>query len=77
VLEHRALMTGSGRLEARRREQARAWMWKLVEEGMARAFRERPGMPEAIAREEAAVADQSRTATAAARTLLDRFFRAD
>jgi hypothetical protein len=31
-------------------------------------------MPEAIAREEAAVSDQTRTATAAARTLLERFF---
>ncbi|MBY0398895.1 methylmalonyl Co-A mutase-associated GTPase MeaB [Myxococcota bacterium] len=74
ILEHRALMEGSGRLEARRRDQARAWLWKLVEEGMARAFRERPGMAEAIAREEAAVADQARTPTAAARALLERFF---
>jgi len=75
ILEHRAALTASGRLESRRREQSRAWLWKLVEEGMARAFRERPGMPEAIAREEAAVADQQRTPTAAARALLERFFR--
>ncbi|MFO0687403.1 MAG: methylmalonyl Co-A mutase-associated GTPase MeaB [Myxococcota bacterium] len=74
ILEHRALLEASGRLEARRRDQARAWLWKLLEEGMARAFRERPGMPEAIAAEEAAVADQTRTPTAAARALLERFF---
>ncbi|MEZ4330467.1 MAG: methylmalonyl Co-A mutase-associated GTPase MeaB [Myxococcota bacterium] len=74
VLDHRAIMEASGRLAARRREQARAWMWKLVEEGMTRAFRERPGMREAIAEEEAAVAAQTRTATAAARALLERFF---
>lgn len=75
ILEHRALLESSGQLLARRREQSRAWLWKLVEEGMARAFRERPGMREAIAREEAAVADQSRTPTAAARALLERFFQ--
>lgn len=74
VLDHHALLAASGRLETRRREQARAWMWKLVEEGLARAFRERPGMREAIAREEAAVAGQTRTAAAAARALLERFF---
>ncbi len=74
ILEHRALLEASGQLLSRRRAQSRAWMWKLVEEGMARAFRERPGMREAIAIEEAAVADQTRTATAAARALLERFF---
>lgn len=75
ILEHRALLESSGQLQRRRREQSRAWLWKLVEEGMTRAFRERPGMPEAIAREEAAVADQTRTPTAAARALLERFFQ--
>ncbi len=75
ILEHRALLEASGQLEIRRRDQSRAWMWKLVEEGMARAFRERPGMRAAIEREEVAVADQTRTATAAARALLDRFLQ--
>jgi LAO/AO transport system kinase len=77
ILEHRALLESSGQLQRRRREQSRAWLWKLVEEGMTRAFRERPGMPEAIAREEAAVADQTRTPTAAARALLERFFQGE
>jgi len=75
ILEHRTLLEASGQLLARRRAQSRAWLWKLVEEGLARAFRERPGMAEAIALEEAAVADQTRTATAAARALLARFFQ--
>ena len=75
ILEHRALLEATGQLESRRRDQSRAWLWKLVEEGMARAFRERPGMRAAIEREEAAVADQTRTATAAARALLERFFQ--
>ena len=75
ILEHRALLEATGQLESRRRDQSRAWLWKLVEEGMARAFRERPGMGAAIEREEAAVADQTRTATAAARALLERFLQ--
>ena len=73
ILAHRAVLERTGLLARRRREQARAWLWKLVEEGLARAFRDRAGMPEAIAREEALVSDQRRTPTAAARALLERF----
>ena len=36
-------LRASGELEARRREQARAWMWSLVDEGLRRAFRAHPG----------------------------------
>ena len=48
-------------------------MWKLVDEGIARAFRERPGMKAAIARQEEAVAAQEVTPAAAARALLEAF----
>ncbi|HKK51029.1 MAG TPA: methylmalonyl Co-A mutase-associated GTPase MeaB, partial [Myxococcota bacterium] len=73
ILEHRALLEGSGELERRRREQSRAWMWKLVEEGLERAFREASGMPEAIERAEGAVERQETTPALAARTLLEAF----
>ncbi len=73
IHDHHALMKRSGRFEARRREQAKAWLWKLVDEGVGRAFRERPGMAEAIAREEADVEAQKTTPAAAARALLRRF----
>ena len=73
VMEHHELMRRSGRFEQRRRGQARAWMWKLVDEGVARAFRESPGMREAIAKEEEAVAAQKTTPAAAARTLVEAF----
>ena len=73
ILEHHELTTGSGEFDERRRQQARSWMWKLVEDGISRAFRERPGMAEAIAREEAAVTGQTTTPAAAARKLLDEF----
>ncbi|MAG32623.1 MAG: methylmalonyl Co-A mutase-associated GTPase MeaB [Deltaproteobacteria bacterium] len=75
IVEHRDWMMGSGELARRRREQARAWMWKLVEEGVGRAFRERPGMREAISREEERVGAQKTTPSVGARTLIDRFLR--
>ncbi len=73
VLEHHELIRSSGGFEERRRQQARAWMWKLIDEGVARAFREGAGMREAISREEVAVAEQKTTPAAAARTLLEAF----
>jgi len=73
VLEHHELMRASGAFDERRREQSRAWLWKLLEEGIDRAFREQPGMIEAIKREEEAVAAQKTTPAVAARTLLQAF----
>ena len=37
VEEHRAVIEASGSLERRRRDQSRAWMWKLVDEGIGEA----------------------------------------
>jgi len=76
ILEHRKLLQASGELARRRRDQARAWLWKLVEEGLERAFRETDGMDEQIAREEAAVESQQTTPAIAARALLDAFLDA-
>jgi LAO/AO transport system kinase len=73
ILEHRKTLEASGELERQRRDQARSWMWKLIEEGITRAFRNHPGMAEAIAAEERAVEDSKTTPAAAARTLLARF----
>jgi LAO/AO transport system kinase len=73
ILEHHELMQASGEFDERRRKQARAWMWKLLEDGIGRVFRELPGMREAIKREEEAVAAQKTTPAAAARALLQNF----
>ncbi len=75
VVEHHELMQSSGRFESRRRSQACAWLRKLLEEGIDRAFREQPGMQQAIERAEEAVAAQKTTPTAAARRLLEVFRR--
>ena len=73
ILEHHALTEASGRLAERRREQAQSWMWRLLDEGIARAFREQPGMAEEIAQQEERVAAHETTPAIAARELLARF----
>ncbi len=73
VLEHREVLTASGELDVRRRRQARAWMWSLVEEGLHRAFRSHPQVAGKIDALERDVAGRKTTPAAAARALLDAF----
>jgi LAO/AO transport system kinase len=75
VLAHRQALQASGELEARRREQARAWLWSLVDEGLRRAFRSHPAVARAIPVLEAEVAARKATPAAAARSLLEAFLR--
>jgi LAO/AO transport system kinase len=73
IQEHRQALEASGERQARRREQSRAWMWSLVEEGLRAAFR---GHPEVAARIEALERDvesQKATPAGAARALLAAF----
>lgn len=73
VLDHRAKLSETGELEARRRDQARAWMWALVEEALQHGFRNDAAVAAAIPDLEAAVEQQKTTPAAAARSLLDVF----
>jgi len=73
VLAHRSALEASGELAARRREQARAWLWALVGEGLERTLREHPAVARAIPRLEAEVQDRKTTPAAAARALLEAF----
>jgi LAO/AO transport system kinase len=73
VLEHLSAMEASGERQARRREQARAWMWTLVEEGLRTAFRGHPGVSSRVEGLEREVQDLATTPAAAARTLLAAF----
>jgi LAO/AO transport system kinase len=70
---HRAALSASGELEARRREQARTWMWTLVEEGLREAFRSHPAVAARIEAVERDVESLRTTPAAAARSLLDAF----
>jgi len=73
IAEHTAALESSGEREARRKEQARHWMWSLVEEGLRESFRANPEVSRQIAPLERAVQDLEITPAAAARALLEAF----
>ena len=73
VEAHRAALSASGELEARRREQARSWMWSLVEEGLREAFQSDPAVAALIEQVERDVEALRATPAAAARSLLEAF----
>ena len=73
IEEFRAMQVASGALIARRRGQARAWLWERVDAGLRDAFRARPGVQTVLAATLAAVDEGSVPATVAARRLLDAF----
>ena len=75
VLAHREAMQKSGELEQRRRRQARAWLWRLVDEGLEAAFRADPKAAARLPELETEVESHAISAPRAARILLDIFTR--
>jgi LAO/AO transport system kinase len=73
VLDHRSKLSATGELEERRRDQNRAWMWNLVDQSVAQAFRNDPGVAAAIPALERDVEQQKISPAAAARELLAAF----
>ncbi|MGH0036511.1 MAG: methylmalonyl Co-A mutase-associated GTPase MeaB [Myxococcota bacterium] len=73
ISEHRALLEKTGELTVRRREQARAWLWSLLEDGLHEVFRAHPGVAERLPELEHRVEERSLTPYAAAQTLLRLF----
>jgi LAO/AO transport system kinase len=57
VEAHRAAMTKSGELGARRREQQVKWMWSMLEERLTARLRSDPAVRSKLKTAEAAVAD--------------------
>jgi LAO/AO transport system kinase len=73
IVEHTAALESSGERQARRKEQARQWMWSLVEEGLRDSFRAQPDVSSQIDALERAVQNLEISPAAAARTLLEAF----
>jgi len=73
ICAHRSALEASGERQARRRDQARAWMWSLVDEGLQRAFREHAAVAARIEAAERQVESLQATPAAAARALLEAF----
>ncbi len=71
VLAHRRALEASGELAARRRRQARAWLWSLVEEGLREQLRSHPAVAGRIPLLEKEVEALRMTPAAAAREILD------
>ena len=69
----RAAQEAAGALVARRRGQARAWLWERIDAGLRRAFRSQPRVQARLADTLAAVDAGSVPATVAARRLLEAF----
>jgi LAO/AO transport system kinase len=69
-----SVMRDAGAFETRRVKQARAWMWKMIEEGLRDSFRRNPDVRAALADTERAVATRKLSPAAAAEQLLGRFF---
>ena len=75
VLKHRKTMAKTGAVEARRSDQALAWMWSEIRENLGEAFSQSSGVRRRIARLEAQVAAGKLAPTAAAERLLAVFLK--
>ena len=73
VSEFRRLQTASGRLAARRQQQATAWMWERIDAGLKQRFRAHPQVREKLDLFTQQVRAGQLAASTAARQLLDLF----
>ncbi len=70
---YRAALGPTGEIAARRAEQARAWMWSEISDGLMAEFRAQDGVKDQLAALEARVVLGEITPTTAARELLAAF----
>jgi LAO/AO transport system kinase len=66
----------SGELDERRRDQAAAWLWRLLDDGLQRAFRSHEEVARRLPELERAVRSRETSPTRAARSLLATFLGA-
>jgi LAO/AO transport system kinase len=70
VLNYRELQTANGRLQARRQQQALAWMWERVDAGLKQAFQHHPQVRQLLPQMKSQVLAGTLAASTAARQLL-------
>jgi len=73
IQRFRSLQTANGELAARRRRQAKAWMWERIDAGLKQRFREHPAVRAALEDTTTKVLDGQLPASTAARQLLALF----
>jgi LAO/AO transport system kinase len=71
IVAHRDFLLASGRLEARRADQARAWLWSELTEQVVDDFRRNPGVQRRLTRVEHDVMAGRTSPGAAANALLE------
>ncbi|CAG0970361.1 putative GTPase [Rhodocyclaceae bacterium] len=77
IENYRKTLTDTGELAAKRRHQAQAWMWQLIDAGLRHRFRTHPGVQGLLPELSRDVESGATTPTAAAHrllNLLNRFF---
>ncbi|HTO70792.1 MAG TPA: methylmalonyl Co-A mutase-associated GTPase MeaB [Myxococcota bacterium] len=75
VLAHKQALEKSGELAERRRAQSRAWLWRLVDDGLVGVFRNDGKVASRLPELEKEVETSAISAPRAARILLDIFAR--
>ena len=73
IQEHRRILTASGELDTKRREQHKTWMWAMLKERLLHAFETHPQVAALIPQMEQAVQGGTLTPTVAAERLLGAF----
>ena len=71
VMSFKDIQTQYGHLEARRKQQAQAWMWERIEAGLKQNFRANPAVQKLLPELSEAVNQGTVAASVAARRLLD------
>jgi len=71
VTDFRTLESANGRLAQRRQQQSLAWMWERIDAGLKSAFRQHPGVREALPMTTQAVVQGQLPPSTAARRLLE------
>jgi LAO/AO transport system kinase len=70
ILDHREKLKAAGELDVRRRNQALAWMWDLVEEGLKDRFYQNPDVKKLLPKIIKEVKKGKKVSSAAAHELL-------
>lgn len=73
IEEYRLSMHAHGEFEEKRKRQALAWMWQMIDEGLRVRFKADPVVQQEIAHITAAVATGKKSASAGAAQLLDLY----
>lgn len=73
ILRHRDVLREAGAWQQRRQQQAQAWMWSLIEDGLQQRFRQHDAVRDALPEMMRQVSDGAASPATAARLLLDAF----